>query len=473
MAGRILEPRKKLYAALGKIADKYHFAPLTEGPNGKLMHKNLVLMALTYILDKNHLLLGEPGWGKTTAAKIIAAKFSGVPYDVFDAVEIRGHSQKYEEKVVGRPNYGKLSVGEEDVVWQGTFGAPVLVVDEGNRLPFDTQDVILQGIDTGRWNYMNRSLYEGKKPTFITMNEKTGTHQNGFIPALKDRFDIVTEQGYWTTMIVFDLKKARANIQKDLCDSKYTQAALDALAKDYPSYKKALEERPIGGHLIKEEKQLINDEICGLALDNDGMLFLQAFMAEVNHSNQYGSKRASDHISQDTHDKNHAGVNVRHSFSPRSVMAAEEYAKAFAWFLQENPGLDHVRFMLPHIFALKATVTDEYKNLHGNDVRKVSEMLHLAEKLVEEVHKRYVESIQPMKNFIAVLQQWEQGERSEIKAEDDQSKQLLKDLTKIDKGEIKAEEAPSLKDDKHDHPLMKDLVREAREGDKKAFYEED
>lgn len=452
---RTTEARTKIYATLGKTVEKFHFAPLDEGLHGKKFHKNLVLMTLSFLLNKNHLLMGEPGWGKTTGAKILSAQFTGVPYCSFDALEIRGNPQKYEEKIVGRPDYGQLNQGREAVVWQGTFGLPVLIVDEGNRLPLDSQDVILQGIDTGRWNYMNSSLYEGKKPTFITMNERTGNHENGFLPALKDRLDIVTEQGFYTTMDTFDYDDARRAVETELCNAEFTTALLQALSKSYGDYKAALSKREIEGHLTAQEKQAAQEQIRGLELDNDGMLFLQAFMAEINYSNQYGSKRVSDPISPDSHDKGYAGVHVSHSFSPRSAMATEAYAKALAWFLNESPTIDHVRFVLPHIFAHKAGFTDDYRNQKGNDVRKTSETLHLAITLVKEVFERYEKSIQPMKNFIARLQRQDITD-AEIAANE---------IKLTDGGKV------SLNEDQHDHPLMKDFVREAKNGDNAAFYE--
>ncbi|MBI5046749.1 AAA family ATPase, partial [Candidatus Micrarchaeota archaeon] len=391
-----IDPRAKVYQALGDITAKYHFAPLSEGPNGKLIHANLVLMTLSYLLDKNHLLIGEPGWGKTTGAKLIAARLSGLPYDLFDAMEIRGNPQKFEEKVVGRPHYGKLSTGVEEVVWQGTFGLDAMIVDEVNRLPYDTQDVVLQGIDTGRWNYQNRSLFEGKKPTFLTMNERTGNHENGLLPALKDRLDVVTEEGYFSTMVVFDFDDAKRRVVADLYNPEYTTAALNALARGYDEYKKSLAKKPIPGHLTKDEKAAIVEEIRSLKFDNDAMYFIQAFMAEINYSAQYGAKRASDLPSQDTHDQHYAGVNVKHSFSPRSAMAAIDYAKALAWFVGEAPSIDHVRFVLPHVFAHKADFSDDYQSKHGGDARTTNMILHLAKSLVGEVHTRYVDSVQPM-----------------------------------------------------------------------------
>ncbi len=436
------DPRVKVYSAVDRISKRFHFAPLEDGPtSGKLLHKNLVLMTLTYLLDRNHLLVGEPGWGKTTFAKVVAAVLSGLPYNLYDSIEIRGHPQLYVEKIVGRPHYGNLARGEESVVWQGTFGADAIIGDELNRLALDSQDVILQGIDTGVWTYLNQVLFEGKKPGFFTMNEKDGDRENGLLPALRDRIDVVTEEQFNTAMDAFAFDDAKRAVQKELCDTDFTQRALQALARNYGEYKKALSgDRPIKGGISREEKARIQEEIMQSELDNDGTLFLQAFMAEINFSQQFGTKRAADPRSPDTHDMNYAGVNVRHSFSPRSSMAAMAYAKALAWFLKESPTLDHVKFVLPYLFAHKAGFHEDYVNVHAGVPRVDSLSIHLARSLVADVHGRYTRSIQPMKNLIA----------------DIQAGRLAKTDPILNKP--------------HDHPLMIDLVKQYKLSDRRAIY---
>jgi len=439
-----IHSRVKVHGLVDKISKRFHFAPLEEGPiAGKLIHRNLVLMALSYLLNENHLLIGEPGWGKTTGAKVVASALSGLPYDLYDSVEIRGHPQLYDEKVTGVLDFGRLNrEGKMVTLWHGTFGVDVVIVDEVPRLSLDMQDVILQGIDTGRWKYMRSTYFAGKPPAFLTMNEKDGDRENGLLPALRDRIGIVTEEQYFSTMVAFDLHEAKKRVEAELCKADFTQKALEALDRAHDEYKKILAgERPIKGALTKDEKARIQEEIAGLELDNDGMLFLQAFMAEINYSAQYGSKRAADPRSPDTHDLNYAGVNVKHSFSPRSAMTAIAYAKALAWFLQESPTLDHIRFVLPHVFGHKAHFHDDYVNAHAGDPRVDCVMLHLAKSIVTDVHGRYTASIQPAKNLIS----------------------------RIQKGEIAIDD-PVLDETKHDHPLMKDLARAYKAGQRHAFY---
>ena len=215
-------------------------------------------------------------------------------------------------------------------------------------------------------------------------------------------------------------------------------------------------------------------QIDAVADDNDPVLFLQTFMAEVDFSRKYGRKRAVEPISDDTHDQNYAGIHVLSTFSPRSVMAANAYARGLAWFLGEPLQLDHVRYVLPHIFATKAVFTNDYINKWGNAAREEGECqsLDLSRRLVGEVYDRYQQSIQPMKNWIAILRAWYSGERDEIKPQNDQEKALVKDLTAIEKGKLRADDAESLKEDKYDHPLMIDIVREVKQPER-AFYEKE
>ena len=212
---------------------------------------------------------------------------------------------------------------------------------------------------------------------------------------------------------------------------------------EFSKYQNALQQRPLQGYITVDEKASVREQIESVQLDNDAMLFLQAVCAEINYSEQYGIKRASDPISQDTHDLQYAGVAVKNSLSPRSDMAAEEYAKAIAWFLGESKvRLDHMLYVLPYVFAPKAVFTDDYINKHGNK-RKSGLTMHLAHEVMRQIHERYVKDVQPMKNLIA----------------------------KIQKGGLSKEEIDALKAEDYDHPLMKDLIECAKTQDDKAFYE--
>ena len=84
-------------SAWSKLRDisSYHFSECNARIGERPFPANPTLEVLTYLLDRNCLLTGDPGWGKTTSAKIITAVLSGIPYDLLDSTEIRGHPHFY------------------------------------------------------------------------------------------------------------------------------------------------------------------------------------------------------------------------------------------------------------------------------------------------------------------------------------------------------------------------------------------
>ena len=103
-----------------------------------------------------------------------------------------GHPEQTEEKIVGRPNLGKLNQGEEVVVWSTFARLPVKIVDEINRLPETKQSLILDGLERGKWEYLNQGLINDEFCLFATANyQDQGT--NTLVPPLLDRFDVVVE----------------------------------------------------------------------------------------------------------------------------------------------------------------------------------------------------------------------------------------------------------------------------------------
>jgi MoxR-like ATPase len=436
---RVNNNRKLVWETVNEVM-KYHYEPIKEEFKGKKFPLNITLSVLSCIMKKNHLYVGEPGFGKTTLSKIIASVITGVPYDLYDATELRGHPFKYEGNLTGRLHFGKLNKeGNEQVIWVSTFLMPVLILDEVNRLTEEAQDVLLQPIDTGRINYLNASIYGGKKPAFLTANEKE-ERWNGFIPAFLDRIAIVTEQKHHNSlMLIFNMDEMKKNVEKDLCDPEFTNAALEALANiNFDSFIEMVKERQREKAKISPEKQEeILNEISKMEMDNDAILFLASLGEEINTSNKYGVKRCSDPISDHSHDLPYLGVNVKTAFSPRSICFTLDYAKALAWLFEDDKvGLDHVRFILPHILAHKANFTDDYINAHGNDIREDFLNLYLSKCLVEQAFENYKKCIRPVKNEIA----------------------------KIQKGEMRLDEAKKMLKDA-DHPLLKAVL--------KAFLDEE
>jgi len=401
----------KAVAMLNNIANRYHFAPLDGSVGSRRFYTNLSLLLLNAVLAENVLIKGEPGSGKTTSSKIVLASATGIPYDLYDAVEMRGNPQKYEEKIIGRFHFGKLQGGEELVIWQGTFVLPAIVVDEGNRFSAETQDVLLQGIDTGIWTYGNERVFVGKRPVFLTANHEDDGN-GALIPPLNDRMGIMVEQLQVSPVRRPQLRSAKLAVEEDLCSNSEVESALETLSKKGLEAFRTKADEIAKGRLSKfswfispTEMQNVRAAIESMAMDNDAELFLQSVMAEINYSAHYGQKRLCDPISDDSHDQQYVGNSTHGSFSARPGMSAERFAKGLAWLLGDaSVSREHVHFILPHTFAHKAHFTDDFRNARASDHRADCEELHLAKKLTDNAFTHYTNSILPMKNFIALVQ---------------------------------------------------------------------
>lgn len=438
--------RKKVITTIDEIADNYHFTQVehTHQLNGKYFPNNLVLMSLSYLMDRNHLLIGDPGWGKTTLSQILSSRLSGIPFDLYESLTVEGHPGLFTEKWKARPHYGSLTKGKEQVIWQGGFGLDTFIVDEINRVSPDVQDEMLEGIRTGRWTYMNDVLYEGKKPSFFTMNDRD--NGNGeIIPPLEDRIDIVTEESVNSPLNNYN--RADKLVRKNLANPQVTTDALTKLKNlDFAGFKETIHKNRQGNYLTREEKQAIQEEIEKLSHQNgkwtnDALYFLWTFASELNFNQKFGKKRARDSISDDDHDKNYAGIYVKNGFSARPQMAAELYSQGLTWILGDKKvDIEHVRYILPYVTAHKLDFTDNFRDAHGNEDRTDYEDLHLAKELTKVVQEHYENSIKPLRNIIAQIQQ------GKIKVKDPSR------ATFEIEGNLKTI-------DDYDHPLMKHIIQ--------------
>ena len=200
--------------------------------NGQRYNSALLFGTLTELSKGNMLLFGEYGGGKTTSAEYLNAVFNGLPLDLVKRVAIRGNPQLTEEKMIGRPHYGKMHLGEEDVVWQHFVLVGPKIFDEFNRIPESNQAVVLNGVDRGEWNYLNDFVSTGRQPFFATCNY-ADRGNNGLIPPILDRFDVAVEAGFPGVMNALHIAQDYHN-DKDqvLRNPELTRKALAVLKKE-------------------------------------------------------------------------------------------------------------------------------------------------------------------------------------------------------------------------------------------------
>jgi MoxR-like ATPase len=141
--------RKKVFSIYNFIGENLYLNRPDLEVNGFKFNAALLMSLLTGLVQGQELIIGEPGLGKTTSAEHVSSLLYRFPLGTIWSAEVSGHPEQTEEKIIGRPDLGKLNQGEEFVVWSHFALLPIKIVDEINRLPETNQSMILDGVD--RW----------------------------------------------------------------------------------------------------------------------------------------------------------------------------------------------------------------------------------------------------------------------------------------------------------------------------------
>ena len=422
--------------------------------NGQKYNSALLFGTLTELGRGNMLLFGEYGGGKTTSAEYLNAVFNGLPLDLVKRVAIRGNPQLTEEKMVGRPHYGKMHQGEEDVVWQHFVMIGPKIFDEFNRIPESNQAVVLNGVDRGEWNYLNDFVSTRRQPFFATCNY-ADRGNNGLIPPILDRFDVAVETGFPGVMNALNIAQDYHN-DKDqiLRNPELTRKALVILnsGKPYEETQKELEAIVQEQHrrlidsgfsvLTVEDKAEIEKGIRGVALDRDAEQYFAFLVAEMNSSQKYGQKRSIDNPEGDKQKGLYLNTTFTGSGSRREEKSLVRYAKSLAWLQGEGEvNLDNISQVAPYVLWHRIKWTSETERAFKDSDRKDPLDLHIAKTLLQEgteeipgVKKRFAES---QANY-----------------------QRLIDLVSHGKVEQAIQEAKDFYADGKGHPIFLDTIRD-------------
>ena len=401
--------REELRHTLDMISD--HFIV---DPESKLVGKieipswNTTLLALSYVMESNSLILGSPGFGKTTAAKVIGSLLSGFPFDTYEAAQIDGHPDQTFETMIARPDFSKLLV-KEDVIWLLNAYLPFRIIDEVNRLPGGKQTELLNALETGRFNYLGKTFFTGKTPFCATANNPDdGNHV--IIPPLRDRFPIHMEMGYIGATRDDKILDSEENIEHDLKNEELTELILGIINDRDKSIKEKLKEieatRDIYiGHLHKndvdvhffdkKQRKDTQEEICRIQLNAEARILLQMINAEMNMTGLYGRKRENDPVDEGNRGRTLSSSNTKTALSPRGInRGIKRYAQAIA-YLTGAPEVtkEHIIAIAPYALGHRVDFTDKFRGLHQEDRREglfgMPFETHLAKALVEEIDTKY------------------------------------------------------------------------------------
>lgn len=459
------EKVKNLYDV---VKDKFYLCRDDISVGGEKFNSALLLGTLTELNRGKQLLLGEYGGGKTTSAEYLHSLFHTLPIDIVRRVVIRGSPQLTQEKMIGRPDYGKMHLGKEDVIWQHFVLIPGKIIDEFNRIPESNQSILLDGIDRGEWGYLNEHIATGKQPFFATCNYDDRGN-NSLIPPILDRFDIATESKFPGVANRISIGYDYHN-EKDalLLEPETSKEILALLNGQHPydkvrgelggikdKFRKKLKERNLET-LTEDELEAIGKEIGGVQLDKDATTYLSFLIAELNQHPKYGQKRSNDPVS------NEEGAYLFNLLegagSAREDKSLVRYTQSVAWLLgQKEANLEHLLTIAPYALWHRARTGKETLDKLRGDKRSDPLELYAMKLLLGEgtnelpgVKKRFLESrenYQTVMNFLyqgrALL---EEGKASEAEKKFNEAKKAAKRYASNGKG----------------HPIFLDLEQDLK-----------
>jgi MoxR-like ATPase len=399
----VIDSRAKVRDIYTFISEHLYFGRPDLDVRGELSNSTLLLSLLTALSGGKALLIGEPGLGKTTAAEYVCALVYGFPLGVIWSSVVAGHPEQTEEKIIGRPNLGKLNQGEEVVVWSYFARLPIKIVDEINRLPETKQSLILDGVERGKWEYLNQRLINDEFCLFATANyQDQGT--NTLIPPLLDRFDVLMESKHPGANMAYMIGQSS---ERDavLRHAASEEAFLDALRNGsdgrngcsslesaHRRFAKVLRQHCGVAAMSRAERQAVRQEIAAIEIALVASAFLRTVLAELSFCCKYGQKRSSEVCDEGCHYTGYLCYEVRNCASNRLPGSVHRYAQALAWWLGDTRvEVEHIRAVLPYALAHRAQWRESYLAARERERRGEPLLLHTARQATTTMFRRFYE----------------------------------------------------------------------------------
>lgn len=415
-----MKNQEKVRNVYNSIREKFYLCRDDLDIGGERFNSALLFGTLTELNRGKQLLYGEYGGGKTTSAEYLHSLFHNLPIDIVKRVVVRGSPQLTQEKIIGRPDYGKMHQGQEEVVWQYFVFLPK-IIDEFNRIPESNQSMLLDGIDRGEWAYLNEHVATGRQALFATCNyEDRGNSQ--LIPPILDRFDIATESKFPgvsnSLAIGHDYHNQKDAILQDAETSREILKVLDTtrsfedvrkqLAPLQERFRNKLKERNLET-LAEEEYNVIDREMSAVPLDKDATVYLSFLIGELNQHPRYGQKRSNDPISKE--EGGYLFNLLESAGSARENKSMVRYTQSLAWLLGEKEAnLEHVLTVVPYALWHRVRFAQDTLSKFTDNRRTDPLPLYALKTLLGEgtkelpgVKKRFLESrenYQTVMNFI-------------------------------------------------------------------------
>jgi MoxR-like ATPase len=389
--------------------------------NGSRFNSALLMSLLTGLCQGRELIIGEPGLGKTTSAEYICALIYRFPLGTIWSSEVSGHPEQTEEKIIGRPDLGKLNQGEEFVIWSNFALLPIKVVDEINRLPETKQSIILNGVDRGNWEYLNDTVINKEFCLFATANyQDRATHT--IIAPLVDRFDIMVESKHPGPNLAYIIgcqgthdhflrhEELEAQFKQVLSERIPYHERMDRTDKLCERFGEYLAQDSGIPSCSQTDRSSIRSELAAITFDLDANAFLRLVLAELSFCYHFGQKRSQEACVKGCHFTEYLCHAVKNCASNRLPMSVRSFAQALAWFMgDEKVDLQHLKAILPYTLAHRIQWTEEVVAQSEKQSRSDPLEIYMARKAVAKMHRRYIEQGSQIKNALSIANRIAEG----------------------------------------------------------------
>jgi hypothetical protein len=409
---------------------------------GEQFNTALLFGILTALSRGKELIIGEPGVGKTTSAEFVGSLIYQLPVGVIWGSEVSGHPEQTEEKIIGRPDLGKLNKGAEEVVWTHFSQVPVKIVDEINRLPETKQSMILDGVDRGNWEYLNEMIINDEYCLFATANyQDQGT--NTIIPPMIDRFDVLVESRhpgpnisymvgeYWNKENILRHPELERDLEEVLNSKTAYHAKLDQMEAVCSRFGDFLDSQLGVKSLGNEDRRVIYSQIRKTDLNLDASAFTRMVLAELSFCYHHGQKRVVETCTEGCHYTGYFCHEIKNCSSNRLPMSIRSYGQSLAWLLEDDEvGIEHVKAVVPYTLAHRVQWKDEYLARMEKSRRNDPFLIFLAKAVAGDILRRYDEQSDRIKDALGVGFRILKGEDLEpIEGDHPVFMEIKKDLT--------------------------------------------
>ena len=370
--------QKQFFQNYDFLKKKVYFSDSDFDVGLKKVNSALFLGLLSGLAGKNCLFMGDYGLGKTKLSSSLAAMVSGVSEDNVLKDSLKGHPDLSLENIVGRPDLGALNKGVEKVIWSSFVKSSVKVVDEINRMRESTQNILLSGLQSGKWSYLNGCFSAEDSGVYATANYPDSGN-NSLIPPLLDRFDIALE-----------CKRGGANIDRYMRhnSSRKVDVRSDVYSSD--EFRDLFEKENDVTLFDEKDKHSFVKQISNQKYSEDANLFMDVFIAELGTCQVFGSKRAVDKCPSSCPYTDFSCYDVDGALSFRSSSAIDFFSKALSYLRESSEVLPRdIVQVAPYAIWHKSTFRSDLVRDSSDRIRGDPVNLAVAKNVVSSVYKRF------------------------------------------------------------------------------------